>query len=366
RPVGALLTEFQSRHPGINIEVRVFRSEEQLHEELLAAISAHMPPHMAEISSSSGIAGLAATGELAAFDDQLSKDEKGAIDPGFTGTFEVGGQLWAMPYGAVVPLLYYNENLLGFSGISSGVKSLTWDEMVKMGLKMTRDVDDDGVTDIWGLVADQDSPWYLRSAVDSGGSGSADAAGHAFRLWHDLVYSYRLMPPLKHHMALSDFIDGTAGMLLAPSDSRTMLEQYIGGTFGFGVLPFPQIQGSSPTPAQVSGFVMLKSNPDTEHIVRQIVSYLLEPDIQKRLLNETAKIPVLRGTVAGLLKQKAGLSGREQAILGISEGNLIVDDYTALSQSRRDSLTAIQEELESTEEICFSCLSQAYMSGSVH
>ncbi|MBJ6364325.1 extracellular solute-binding protein [Paenibacillus sp. GCM10012307] len=359
KPVGELLAEYQSKHPEVNIEIRTFRSERQLYEELMAAISTRMPPNMAEIGSGFGIIGLAETGGLAPF-DRLSSEPMLAIDSDYLETFKYDGQLWAMPYGMVVPVLYYNENLMRLSDAPSDATSLSWEQLTSFGMKMTQDINGDGSTDIWGLVADNSALWNQIRTIGVREIDSATDVEYLFSVWHDLVHRYKIMPALEQHLALSSFIDGTAGMLLAPSDIAKMLEEYIGGTFEFGVLPVPHIAHNDATPARVSGFVMLRSGAETEQNVRQIISYLLQPEIQQRLFKETSKLPILKGSIEQLVGEGKGLTERDYELFRIAGGKLQLERAGMTSKAGREKLLNIQLQLEANSEACIPCMMQAY------
>ncbi|OMF21764.1 hypothetical protein BK133_27745 [Paenibacillus sp. FSL H8-0548] len=360
KPVGELLAEYQSKHPEVNIEIRSFRSEQLLYEELTAAISTQMPPHMAEIGGEFGIIGLAETGGLAPFDDQLSSEAMLAIDSNYLETFKYDGRLWAMPYGVVVPVLYYNENLMRLSDAPSEATSLSWEQLTSYGVKMTQDINGDGSTDIWGLVADNNALWNQIRSIGMNGADSAADAEYLFSMWHDLVHRYKIMPALEHHLALSSFIDGKAGMLLAPSDISKRLEEYIGGTFEFGVLPVPHIAHNDATSARVSGFVMLKSGSETEQNVRHLISYLLQPAIQQRLFKETSKLPILKESVEQMIRQGDDLTERDYELLRIAAGKLQLERAGMTSKAGREVIHNIQLQLEGSIEACIPCMMQTY------
>lgn len=358
KPVSELLTDFQNEHPGIHIQLRTFRSEEQLHEELMAAISAHAPPHFAEIGSAYGIAELADTGALLPMDERMLQTIRGLIDPRYASAFQYNNQMWAMPYGTAVPVIYYNENLLGYSGLSFSTEAISWDQLVSIGMKLTQDHDGDEKTDVWGLVMDPETPWYLRSSISMQDPGSANRVERIYTLWHEMIYRYQITPPLKHHLAVSDFINGNAGLLLSSSEKEMMLEQYIGGTFKFGVLPFPAFSEEEAFEARVSGFVMLKSSVEMESAVRQIMAFLLSPAIQQRLLPEGSKLSILKGNEPNH-DEKPFLSPRESAIQRLAARKLYVPATEKKSKKHWDQMLKTQEQLEASENVCISCLSEA-------
>ncbi|MFB9275594.1 ABC transporter substrate-binding protein [Cohnella cellulosilytica] len=360
KPVARLLSDYQAQHPEVNIEIRIFRSEERLYEELAAAISTHATPHMAEIGSGPGLGPLADSGALVPWD----AEDASAVEERYAEAFRHDGRLWALPYGAVLSVLYYNENLLRRPAGSPAVAGeLTWAQLTEQAMKMTQDVNGDGVTDIWGFVADGNAARYLSGAIAAGGGAAAEAeasSGQLFRVWHDLVFRYKAMPALEHHLALSSFIDGAAGLLLAPSDIRNMLEEYIGGTFGFGLLPVPLRDRNEAAAVRVSGLARLRSEPETELLAGRIAAYLLEPETQRRLFAEASKLPVAAGMLERWMENPDAWTEREAELLRIAGGKLRIEASEAMGKTVREQVRLIQEQLEGSAEVCIPCMAQSY------
>ncbi|NBD24141.1 extracellular solute-binding protein [Paenibacillus glycinis] len=316
--IPAYMDAFERRHPGVTVQVKMFTSAERLYSELTAAITANTVPQLAEIDSAFGIAGLADTGALTPLRQELATADGNRIDSRFTASYRYENQLWALPYGGSVPVVYYNADLLGSAGAASAsaLAPFTWGRMTTLAKELTLDVDKDGETDIWGLAADRDTPWYLENMMASESASGRDPRVPAYRLWHDLVYRDGIMSPLDNHLATSDFINGQAAFLFASSDKRTTLERYIGGKFEFGVLPFPEIEGRHALLPRTSGFVMLQAGAAETAISRQLLQYLIGDEVQSSLLGDGGQFPV-RADMIGSMERDAVLSDKERAVIGM-------------------------------------------------
>lgn len=292
KALSELIGNFERKHTGVNAEVRTFRSYDQLYEELMAAISANMAPDLAEIDSRYGLVQLAETQALLPVDEAIGPDGMSSFHPAFASPFVYKGKTWAIPYGGSVPVLYYNQSLLKLAGISFPPDVRSWGDVMEIGKNVTRDVDGNGTPDYWGLLVDKDVPWFFRNmTVEIRDKKAAPAAlQDLFRLWRRLIFEAGIMPPLRHHFAASDFINGRAGFFLASSDKLPTLQTYIGGKFAYDLLPMPGRPGHEPVP-NASGFVLLRTDGEKQNAAIRLIRYLVEPDVQEQLPRTAAKLP---------------------------------------------------------------------------
>lgn len=343
-PLAGELETFRQEHPDVTVDVRIFRSAVQLYTELAAAITANTAPSLAEIDSASGIAGLADTGALLPLPTELAAD----INERFLSSYRYAGKLWGLPYGGEVPVVYYNAELVRSAGFTfrSG-SSFTWSEMVTWAAGSEMDLNNDGIIDIWGLVADRDTPWYLSNLVLLEDGAAINPELSAYRLWHNLIYKFNVMPPLNNHEATSTFINGRAALLMSSSEKRATLEKYIGGKFEFGILPFPEIAGKSTLVPRSSGFVIPDSPPAVEDAALEVLRFLNGIAVQSRLLTHAALLPVSQQASSGIWEQP-NLTDNEKATLSMLSRLNASGDTQMGSSAAWQKLLAVQEELEST------------------
>lgn len=284
KALAPFLEEYGRSHESVEVEVRTFRSYEQLFDELTAAISVHHMPQVVEVSSLYGIAQLAESGVLLPLQDLLSDELRESLHPDLAAYFQYEAQVWAVPYGASVPVVFYNKDLLKYSGVNDGAQLNTWDELRMAGRQLAAD------KEYWGLVVEPEVPWLLQNLLFSHGEDkvSKSKAAEVIGLWKRMIETDRIMPPLQQPLAASDFITGRAGLYLASSDKRAMLEKYIGGKFAFAMTEMPETEKYIP---KVNGLAVLHSSEEKDGNALELVASMLEENMQARIAEATSQMP---------------------------------------------------------------------------
>ena len=77
--------------------------------------------------------------------------------------FRWDGVQTCLPQNVSSLVVYYNADLFRDARVSLPASGWSWDEMVDAAERLTRDDDDDGTVDIYGLGVDGDRP---RRAAD--------------------------------------------------------------------------------------------------------------------------------------------------------------------------------------------------------
>ncbi len=84
----------------------------------------------------------------------------GEISPAILESHKWDGKLIGIPYGVITHTFFYNKTLLAASGVSMP-KDWTWDDAINMSKKLTKDNNNDGKMDQWGIQLSEFShPFY--------------------------------------------------------------------------------------------------------------------------------------------------------------------------------------------------------------
>jgi sn-glycerol 3-phosphate transport system substrate-binding protein len=240
----------------------------------------------------------------------LSDFDEKALDQ-----YRVGEELYAMPLGIIVPLLFYNKLDFEEVGLDPDKPPLTFDEVRAYSEKLYKE-DSSGNVVRSGIALDT-NPWYLRAALaehgdlvvnnNNGYDGRAteavfdnDTARAIFQFWgemieSDLAYNVGLNPSGAE--ALLALAAGRATMVFAGSSSLgpavAVLEAGLEGVEP-GVGPFPGTAGGTGEPGiYARSLWIMSSRPEEEQEAAwKLIRWLVGAEQQAELFAETGYLPV--------------------------------------------------------------------------
>ncbi|MCR8632963.1 extracellular solute-binding protein [Paenibacillus radicis (ex Xue et al. 2023)] len=292
-----LLADFQRKHPQISMDIRTFRSSEQLMNELVAAVSANTGPQLAEVHSFYGITQLADSEAIVPLENWV---DSSLMVPAFSTPFQYKEHQWAVPLGGSLPVLFYKEDLSKREVLEPKVFT-GWDEVIEAAERMIKD-SGSGAEEKNGLAVDTELPWFFENLYyNPADQKEWETAGPALALWEDWVHGRKVMEPLNHHMAASKFINGKIGFFLSSSDKLPIVERYVGGKFVFRMSDFPPLTGQGIVP-KVDGMVVLKSDSIKEKAEQAFIRYMMEDQTQMNIWKNMGIIPARIEAIGKLLQ----------------------------------------------------------------
>jgi ABC-type glycerol-3-phosphate transport system substrate-binding protein len=345
------VNEFKQLHPNIDVDVRNFRSSEQLFTELTASISANAAPQIAELHSYYGLSQLVDTKAVIPVEHALIEGGN-QLHPTFTAPFHYEGNDWAVPFGGGLPLIYYRQELLKHPQ----EKTFTsWDQIVQAAQQPLSEGSELGGNGHVGLAIDNELPWFVDNlSFTSDSAGEKDSSVKSSRVyaalsaWSDWIHLSGIMKPLVHRRAASDFINGKIGVFLSSSEMLPTVERYIGGKFQFdaGRIPTLAQQGIVP---EIHGMVLMQAAPAKVQAAQSFIAYLLLEQTQASLWHSKGLIPS-RSDVLVKLQEEDVWSQRQKMILD-SARMLAVKPPSADDYERWVSMTTLVEQLEQNKDV---------------
>lgn len=124
---------------------------------------------------------LIAEGRIMPVDDLIKRDAVNMNDlvPGSITSLSYNGKIYGLPSRMDVILFFFNKQILANAGFARPTNNWTQNEFTTIAKRMTRDVNNDGVTDIWG--AEMSRTNYVFNAISSTfGATLMDASGVSF------------------------------------------------------------------------------------------------------------------------------------------------------------------------------------------
>lgn len=161
--------------------------------------------------------------------DYIENDPDFDMDDFYDATWDYSmydGKICVIPYNISTPILYINEDLLLASGLDPADPPATWQELLDYSKKITKDVDNDGVNDVWGFDL-KDTPWIFKAFLMQNGNDIIDTSNknplfteasaiETAKFWKQLI-DEEAMPAGLHNTAESLFLSGNLGFYIGSS-----------------------------------------------------------------------------------------------------------------------------------------------------
>lgn len=192
----------------------------------------------------------------------------------------VDGKIYMVPTYTVPHVLYYNKEIYEKAGIKEPPK--TWDELIAIAKKLTRDINGDGKIDVWGMgmpaspahppfVYQSLEPivWLLGGKLEDKGRALIDTPEmrKAVQLYVDLVHMHKVMPDAvttwdKEYMA--NFRNEKLAMTLRGAEEFVPSVAALGKKVGMARVPVFKAGDRPYTWMEVFGFGMSKRAGETK------------------------------------------------------------------------------------------------------
>ncbi|MGW1049342.1 extracellular solute-binding protein [Streptomyces sp. NPDC002521] len=269
----ALVKEYESKHPGVKIDVSVY-SWNDVDAKVKDMVAAGHAPDLAQIGA---YADYAAAGKLYPASDLLSIRTQADFLSQLSDAGQWNHTQFGIPFGASTRVLFYNKTLFAKAGITT--PPTTWDELAADA----KTLKDKGVKYPMALPLGPEEAqaetmqWMLSGA--SGGTGYTDDIGtytidsaqnvDTFTWLKDDLVGKGLTGPvapgkLNRADAFAAFADGQVGML---NGHPTLIQQAGKKGVQFGMVPMPGRSGKARASMGVADWMMaFKQNGHAEQI----------------------------------------------------------------------------------------------------
>lgn len=217
-----LLKDYESKNPGVKIRIENYSSTEY-DNKILVEMAAGTPPDVMYIHYSR-FPQYAKSGALFDLTSFIERD-KFDLEQFFPATRMQlkwqGKEGFGIPRETSSIVLFYNQDMFDDSGLVYPNNSWTYDTMLDAARKLSKDLNNDGTNDKWGMIPPHE--WYQRVNVVWAFGGSIlnsdytaytmnqAPAVRAIQWIADLIWKHKVSPKI---WAVS-FGSGNAGMMYA-------------------------------------------------------------------------------------------------------------------------------------------------------
>lgn len=170
RKLPDMTKRFEQENPGVKVVVQPIPWG-AAHEKLLTAVVGGIPPDVSQLGTT-WMAEFYAMDALVSLDEFIKKSDVVSEERYFKGSWDTcvfDGNVYGIPWYVDTRVLYYRSDLIKEVGYEHPPE--TWDELIDLGKKLTKDFNNDGRIDRWAIN------------LPSGGSGMWTELG--FFVWQN-------------------------------------------------------------------------------------------------------------------------------------------------------------------------------------
>ncbi|ACL70792.1 extracellular solute-binding protein [Halothermothrix orenii] len=291
----SLVDEFNKTHEDIEVEMLHYNTED-LRENFQNAMMAGEGPD-ATISPFDHVGVFAVLGIAEPITDILPQDIKDALVDNALPAMSLDGEMYGVPIDMGNHLmLLYNKKF-----VKEPPK--TWDELIKIAKKHTKDLDGDGVNDQFGLVYNLTEPfWFIPFMSGHGGwvmdenrqpTLNTDGVVNAFKFIRDLKFEHKIVPEeCDYDIADSLFKENKAVFLINGDWSLNGYKAVEGLDFGTAAIPkFKDYEWPKPMMSG-NGFIMAEGlSEEKQEALFEFIRFVLEKENQVRMVKELSILP---------------------------------------------------------------------------
>lgn len=194
------------------------------------------------------------------------------------------GKLYAVPRDVSTLVIYYNKDIFKKYNVALPNKYWSFDDFLILAKKLTKDTNNDGKTDIWGISFEEDLLFYLPYLMSEGGGVLSDdlktsilntqESQKGLRFYADLRNKYHVAPTKAESASATMaqlFLQGKLAMHLS---GRWLVPKYReDAKFEWNVINFPSGDAGSIVPLDASGWAIAKNSKHKKEAMR-LIKYL--------------------------------------------------------------------------------------------
>lgn len=213
-----IVAMFEKDHPSIQVELRTPSSGGYL-EKLKTEMAGRTAPDVTWIDVGSFYS-FSDKGVFRPLTEFIQGEAHFHLESFFSGiiqAFSYKGEVYALPKSCGALILFYNQDHFDQAGLSYPDNTWTWDTVIEVGKKLSRDLDGDGRIDRYALVLTDPLELMSQYGVEvlspDGTVCTLDSpeAHRACQLARDLVYVHHVAPSPSEIGAFGLSAGGTSG-----------------------------------------------------------------------------------------------------------------------------------------------------------
>lgn len=210
--------------------------------------------------------------------------------------------IYALPRDVSDIVVYYNKSLFDKYGVNYPSKFWTFDDLLIIAQKLTKDVDVDGRVDTWGISFEDKPPlYYLPYLMSEGGGILSDdleteiidfpQSRKGLKFYSSLRNKYHVAPTKAESASATMAQLFLQGKLAMQVSGRWLVPKYReDANFDWDVINFPSGEEGSVVPLDASGWAIAKSSKH-KLAAKKLIEFLASRDSIEKITQSGLIVP---------------------------------------------------------------------------
>lgn len=210
-------------------------------------------------------------------------------------------KLYAIPRDVSNLVVYYNKDLFKKYNVSLPNKYWSFDDLLIIAQKLTKDINSDGKTYIWGISFDEDPFFFLPYLMSEGGGFLSDDLNRVIidsapskkglKFYADLRNKYHVAPTQAQSASETMAQMFLQGKLAMQVSGRWLVPKYrTDAKFEWNVINFPSGDSGSVVPLDASGWAISKSSLHKKE-AQKLIDYLSSKKVIEKFSQSGLIVP---------------------------------------------------------------------------
>ncbi len=283
--VDGIVADFEAANPDIKVNAIYSGNYDDTRVRALSALSSGEPAQLAVMFSIDAY-DLIEQDIIVPFDDieGVDKDWLGSFYPALMANGQIEDKTWGIPFQRSTIVAYYNKDMFKEAGLDPEAAPTSWDEMIEMGKKLTKD-------GTYGLMIPSTGyPYWMFQALaiqngkelmsNDGLTTYFDdpAVVETLEFWKSLSTEHGIMPEgtVEWGTLRQAFLEGQTAMMWHSTGNLTAVKNE--AKFDFGVAELPaKVRKGSPTGG--GNFYVFKDASDEEKAAAlKLIKFMTAPE----------------------------------------------------------------------------------------
>lgn len=298
-----ILSEFEKENPDIKVEF--MHIAQNYFQKLHLLFASNLPPDVIFINNLY-LPIYADAGMLEKLNNQF--DEK-LFNKKALEALIYQNNLYALPRDVSNLVFFINKDIFDTFNVPYPNKYWSFNDLLILAKKTTKDTNNDGKTNIWGVSFEEDLLFYLPYLMSHGGGVLSDDLKHltidsiqsqkALRFYADLRNKYNVAPKKSESASATMaqlFLQGKIAMHLS---GRWLMPKYKQeAKFSWGVVNFPKGEKGSIVPLDASGWAIAKNSKHKDEALK-LIRYLSSKTSIEKMTQSGLIVPARTDVLQG-------------------------------------------------------------------